>query len=152
MNWTAIGATGELVGAFAVVITLIYLAISIRQNSKAISVAALRDVTAQWNQWSDMLASSSDLADVIARGNDDYGCLSPGEAMRYGAYIQSFFDNVESYRTLVTEYKLEKDLDVLQAIVRRRIAVSGFATWWEQNTEDYSESFVSWVEDIRRNG
>jgi hypothetical protein len=33
MNWDAIGAIGEIVGAIAVLATLIYLAIQIRQNS-----------------------------------------------------------------------------------------------------------------------
>ncbi len=33
MNWEAIGAVGEIVGALAVVLSLIYLAIQVRQNS-----------------------------------------------------------------------------------------------------------------------
>jgi hypothetical protein len=33
MNWDAIGAIGEIVGALAVLITLIYLAMQIKQNS-----------------------------------------------------------------------------------------------------------------------
>ena len=33
MNWEAIGAIGEIIGALAVVITLAYLAIQIRQNN-----------------------------------------------------------------------------------------------------------------------
>ena len=35
MNWSAIGAIGELVGGVAVIVSLIYLAIQIRQNTKA---------------------------------------------------------------------------------------------------------------------
>jgi hypothetical protein len=34
MNWDAIGAIGEIVGALAVLATLIYLAIQVRQNSE----------------------------------------------------------------------------------------------------------------------
>ena len=37
MNWDAIGAIGEVVGAFAVVATLAYLAAQIRQNNKLLS-------------------------------------------------------------------------------------------------------------------
>ena len=33
MNWEAIGAIGELAGAIGVIVTLVYLAIQIRQNS-----------------------------------------------------------------------------------------------------------------------
>jgi hypothetical protein len=38
VNWDAIGAIAEAVGAFAVVVTLIYLSMQIRQNSKVISL------------------------------------------------------------------------------------------------------------------
>ena len=36
MNWEAIGAVGEIVGAVAVVGTLFYLAIQIRQNNRVV--------------------------------------------------------------------------------------------------------------------
>ena len=36
MNWEALGAIGEVVGAIAVVLTLAYLAIQVRQNSNAL--------------------------------------------------------------------------------------------------------------------
>lgn len=45
MNWEAIGATGEIVGAAAVVITLACLAIQIR-NSTRIARSAVRQVIA----------------------------------------------------------------------------------------------------------
>ena len=41
MNWDAIGAIGEVVGALAVFITLGYLAVQIRQNTKAVRATAL---------------------------------------------------------------------------------------------------------------
>ena len=41
MNWDAIGAIGEVIGALAVFITLGYLAIQIRQNTKAVRASAL---------------------------------------------------------------------------------------------------------------
>jgi hypothetical protein len=63
--------------------------------------------------------------------------------------VQSFFDNVESYRDLVTKYQVDKDLAVLESIVARRIAASGFSVWWSKNTKDYGDDFVSWIENIR---
>jgi len=38
MNWDAIGAVAEALGALAVVVTLLYLSTQIRQNSKVISL------------------------------------------------------------------------------------------------------------------
>ena len=39
MNWEAIGAVGEIIGAIAVFITLIFLTVQLRQNTKAVDEA-----------------------------------------------------------------------------------------------------------------
>ena len=39
MNWEAIGAVGEIVGATAVVVTLIYLAVQVRHTTRATDTA-----------------------------------------------------------------------------------------------------------------
>ena len=41
MNWDAAGAIGEIIGALAVFLTLIYLALQIRQNTKAVQASAV---------------------------------------------------------------------------------------------------------------
>jgi len=41
MKWETIGAIDEIVGASAVFATLIYLAVQIRQNTRAVRAAAL---------------------------------------------------------------------------------------------------------------
>lgn len=45
MNWDAIGAQGELVGAAAVVLTLIYLSVQLRQNTRTVRVSSAHAVT-----------------------------------------------------------------------------------------------------------
>jgi hypothetical protein len=96
-----------------------------------------------------MLATSGDLAEIVAKGNRSYAGLSEVEALRYGAWVQAFFDNVESYRSLVTDHKIDKDLGVLEKIVIRRIALPGFADWWSENAVDYSGEFVAWIESLK---
>ena len=149
MNWTSWAAIAEIVGAVAVVITLLYVAKEIRQNSKSLGITALRDTTAQWNEWSNMLAGSADLADIVVRGNQARESLSDADALRYDAYLQCFFDIVESYRSLVLDYEVEKDIHVLQAIVARRISIPGYAAWLAEHAADYDDEFVEWIEAQR---
>ena len=148
MDWTVIGVFAEITAAVAVVATLLFVARDIRQNSKSLSMSALRTTTEQWNQWSEMIATSGDLADIVLKGNESYSSLSSSEKLRYGAYIQSFFDNVESNRSLIVDHDTEKSLDVLTSIVRRRITIPGIATWWRENTCDYDADFVAWIEKL----
>jgi len=46
MNWDAIGAVGEIVGAVAVIITLLYLASQIRQATRATQAASVQTASA----------------------------------------------------------------------------------------------------------
>ncbi len=43
MNWDALGAIGEIVGATAVVISVIYLAVQIRKQTVESRLSATRD-------------------------------------------------------------------------------------------------------------
>ncbi len=50
MNWDAIGAIGEVAGAIAVVITLVYLARQLRENTKSIKLQTLDTTFRDWNE------------------------------------------------------------------------------------------------------
>ena len=45
VNWEAISAIGQLVGALAVVISLIYLASEVRRNTRAKQLGAMRSMS-----------------------------------------------------------------------------------------------------------
>ena len=150
MTWEGLATVAEIIGAIAIIVTLLYLAKQIRQNSRSMEIAALRDTTAQWNDWSAMLATSPDLAEIVARGNLSFAGLAEPEKLRYGAFVQSFFDNAESFRTLVVDHRVEKDLEVIETIVRRRLHYTGFVEWWEENSADYDNEFVAWIDELRR--
>ena len=50
INWDAVGAIGEVVGAFGVIATLIYLAMQIRQNTQVTRAATAQQMTNNWVQ------------------------------------------------------------------------------------------------------
>lgn len=45
MNWEAVGAIGEVIGAIGVIVTLAYLAIQIRQNSAVVRSATRQAIS-----------------------------------------------------------------------------------------------------------
>jgi hypothetical protein len=61
MNWDALGAMGELFGALAVVLTLGYLAVQIRQNSDGMKVAAKLDIEKNFNEYTSYAKSDQAL-------------------------------------------------------------------------------------------
>lgn len=78
MNWDAVGAISELVGAVAVIVTLIYLALQIRQNN-----ALLRSQSRQAQLSNDQtsLTVAFDHIDILQKLSSDTP-LTPDEQTR----------------------------------------------------------------------
>ncbi len=78
MNWEAISAIGEAVGAAAVVFTLIYLAIQVRhaREQQEVQTAGIAIQTSMYAAESLFLGDNPEL---IKRGLEDLSSLDPGE-------------------------------------------------------------------------
>ncbi|MBV9619020.1 MAG: hypothetical protein JO201_07385 [Verrucomicrobia bacterium] len=61
MNWEAISALGQIVGAIAVVISVIYLALQVRGNARQTRLASMRSMGDAFNGFLQGLAGNEDL-------------------------------------------------------------------------------------------
>ena len=98
LNWDAIGAVGEIVGALAVVLSLAYLAVSIRQNTRQLSeqnlsnrMGALTSVGNSFSAFRTRVTSDSELSSLWTRGSQDLGKLSPEERARFDLLCVDLF-------------------------------------------------------------
>jgi hypothetical protein len=144
------GAIAEALGALGVICTLIYLAVQIRQNSRATLIAGHHGIASQWHACSQLMIGTPELASIVLRGNRSMSELTPEETLRFGAYMQTFFDITESYHRFIGQLGLKDEEEVLEKVVARRIVTPGMAQWWDANAADYSPDFVTWVEGVRK--
>jgi hypothetical protein len=68
MSIQDLGSLGELVGAVAVVLSLIYLATQIRQNTQATRAASYEDVAQGVRAFMALIANDEGVADIYLRG------------------------------------------------------------------------------------
>ena len=66
MNWDAIGAVGEMIGALAVVVTLAYLALQVRTSTME---SDANHVSVSSGQFMDVRSRFMERADVWIKGN-----------------------------------------------------------------------------------
>jgi hypothetical protein len=83
LNWEAISAIGQVVGAVAVVISLIYVASEVRRNTRATQLAAMRSMHDAFNRWIQQLGQYPQLAEVYYRGLHDSESLQPTDFVRF---------------------------------------------------------------------
>lgn len=90
LNWEALGAIGEIAGALGVIITLAYLAVQIRQNTRASRITAIQTASENSARFSELLASDPELGELLWRGLRDPESLSPAETRRFVATLNVF--------------------------------------------------------------
>jgi len=64
MNWDALGAISETIGAIAVIVTLAYLAVQIRQNTRATQTASHHAITDSLNLGNIAMAQDAELCQI----------------------------------------------------------------------------------------
>ena len=68
MNWDALGAIGEIFGAGAVVVTLIYLSRQLRQNTEALRSAAWQATQEAEHRFDSLFAQDREISAIFIRG------------------------------------------------------------------------------------
>ena len=149
MNWDAIGATGEVLGAIAVVISLVYLAFQIRHNTKSVRGSTLQQNTDFWGDFFLRLAQP-DIADVYSTGMKGRADISPITFTQFNCLARSMFLGFENqyfqYRNGILDS--ESYLGYERIIADQILAFRGFRIYWEQNRSYYSPSFVSHIDTL----
>ena len=98
MNWPAIGAIAELLGAAGVIASLLYLARQIRNSAAEGRRAAAEAVLTKMMTAFQRTSAHPQLADAFLRGSTDLTSLSPQEALQFSSLLHSF---VRPYEELV---------------------------------------------------
>jgi len=85
MNWEMIGAIGEIAGAVAVVVSLVYLARQIRDSSVQDRRTQYTQLNRDFLQFNDWIIRDAGYGDLIYRGIRDRDALGPAEILRFNA-------------------------------------------------------------------
>ncbi len=97
------GALGEVVGGVAVLISLVYLAYQIRQNThqielniEATRLASLDKTVESSNRVREMLASDADVARIFRTGMTSYSELEPNDRFRANMLFRVVFAEIQA--------------------------------------------------------
>ncbi len=96
MNWEAIGAIGEILGAVGVILTVGYLALQVRQNTKIVRSASYLDVATQVKDIFMSVSTNKELADLITQALMGSEVLDRSGTMRVNNYFLSLLGIFES--------------------------------------------------------
>ncbi len=93
MNWDAIGAMSEAVGAAGVMLTLAYLANQIRLSRVGVEATSVDALSVGWNMLNAQCFSDEAAAGIMMRGFADPEALSEVERFRFMLMVQSYINH-----------------------------------------------------------
>ena len=102
MNWEAVGAIGEIAGAIAVAVTLAYLIVQIKQNTRGIHAATMQANVSDFNSLNIQLAENPKLAEIFDRGSEAPETLSKEEEYSFLWLTRSYMN---LYQNLFDQYQ-----------------------------------------------
>ena len=141
MNWSALGALAELVGAIGVIASLLYLAGQVRHSRRLAQEEAARSVLSKLNAFLDGISRDHGLADVWVRGSRDLSSLKDqAEAVQFSTFLLSIFRTYEE-ALAYQEAGVQWDWQGLEAQIREFIHEPGVAQWWSARRHWFSRHF-----------
>ena len=146
-----LGALGEFVGALGVVVSLVYLAQQMRQNTTSVRAASFNSMTENSIRILEHSFRDGDFADFLHRAEGDPSSLSATELVRWNAYMTAVYRH---FGNLVYQYRVGVlDRQMWQSYrdtLKKSLRTPSWRAWFEENREVFSTSLVELVELIVR--
>ena len=138
MNWEAVGAIGEIVGAIAVVLTLGYLAVQIRQNTRTVRSAAHQAWSSSTAELNMVLPSNREFARVYRTGSENPTRLEPEQRDQFNIFVIQIFN---AYQSLFFQFR-HGTIDEVHwqsnlKTIRRILSAPGARGCWDRYGEDF---------------
>ena len=148
MNWDALGAFGEIIGAFAVVVSLAYLATQIKTQNREARVASVHDISEAFRLG---ITSFQDAqrADVYINALSNFDLLSDSERLQFISMVQGLLRVWEEAFFQFAEDRLDNRVwDPMVAQYSDWMSSSGFQRVWEIRKHTYNPDFRKFVDEL----
>jgi hypothetical protein len=153
MDITTLAAWGEFLGGIAVVLSLVYLASQVQQNSKLLRASAASTTAQLHVAQNQIVIQDAESSRLFYRGIEDLAALSKEDNQRFqtmiGIQVQAMHQSYEFHQRGIDS---EASWYWTQNGMRWFAAQPGFHAWWRENRSGYMPSFGKYVDDLISEG
>ena len=148
----ALGNLGEFVGALGVVISLVYLAQQMQQNTTSVRAASFNSMVQNSIRLLEHAFRDSEFAEFLHRAERDPAALTPAEKVRWDAYMTAVYRH---FGNLVYQYRvgaLDRQMwESYERALEEHLRVTPtWGEWFEANKHVFSSSLVDQMERAHR--
>ena len=154
MNWEAVGAISEAVGVIAILISLAYLAVQIRQSTQEFSrgieasqMAAFESNIESGNRIRELLILNPDLIELMSKGYASYTNLDTAAKLRFSLLLRNFFSSMQG--AYIRHLSIDNDTRGFEGSARvldEMLQNPGVREWLMGKRPDWRPEFLELVE------
>jgi len=149
IDWVAVEAVGQIVGAVAVVISLLYLGAEIRQNALATRAHTAHDAVAALRDFNEACVADPKVERIFRLGAEGLSCLSQEERGQFAHLAFNFFKTAEDLHFQFVRGTLDKTVwEGWRNVLAAYGTSPGFREYWSQRpvffTLAFQREYASW--------
>jgi hypothetical protein len=149
MNWDAIGAAAEAVGAIAVLATLVYLAIQTRDNAKVLKARAVWDAQSSFVEVNEQLGDGGLVSELIYRAIQPEQEFSEYEKYLLHRFLRGWMQRMEAQYALYQAGILDEEVWLLRkGYAKAVLNIPLLEESWRLEKENsmFTKAFVAEIE------
>ncbi|MDA1371680.1 MAG: hypothetical protein O2971_13095 [Proteobacteria bacterium] len=148
MNWDAIGAVGEIVGALAVILSLLYLSSQVRQTNKLANNNSLQAVLQSEMNFASIIMENAEIWDRLLAGESFEGREDNRKAIiLFNLYL---LDSSARYNQYITGYLDQPNWESRKATLREFMNLPIFEQWRTSlGARGHAQNFLEVIDNIR---
>lgn len=151
MSLNDLGNIGEFVGAIAVVVSMVYLAVQVRRNTQSLDASIDNTYVDLYLGWVDSFSSEKS-SNLLVTGFEEPANLTDAEAARFGSYMVRFIILIEVVYSMHSRGTLSKERwDVAKTDILTFLGTRGGSLWWKGNQSGFPRSIVHVIDEVLEN-
>lgn len=148
-NLESLANLGEIVGAIAVVVSLIYLAVQVRQNTRAQRLENSSRVLDRTAAMQAALSRDPAMSALFSKGVSDPSKLTPKERVQFTWAMYEFFGAFEFMFLAAKDHSIPEEIwQRWSSAAAWWLTFPGVQAWWGARPIPFADSFTSYVESL----
>ena len=143
----------EVVGAVAIVVSLIYVGVQVNDSTRAVRSATATETSAAISAWYAAVGSDSEATRILLHTMNDPESVSREEALQFVYMIHGLMTQYQTAYYLSEEQTL--DVQLRESLVNTITGVReqpGFLMYWGQRRDLFDPEFREFMDDLVTNG
>lgn len=147
VNWEALGALAELIGAIGVVASLLYVAVQVRQNTRSIRSSTYDALVRSSGEWLSPVIQDPDLAAAFEAAVQGWDRVDEAQRGRVMYLLTQLFRTWENAYFQARQGTLEPGLwAAWRGVILGYYHRPGIQEWWQLRRHAYSSEFQDFLE------